>query len=243
MTGAANVAASLRIVAADAVAAEPWKNGGGVTRELLGLVLPGSAPRAGWDLRISVADIDADGPFSAFDGISRWFAVLEGAGVRLHWPGGATGAAASADAAGAAGMHAGAARTLDVRPGDPPLQFDGEDAPDCRLLRGPTRDLNVMVRHAVARAALLPALPARPWSWAGCGRGLFALQALTLLREGEPPLSLAPCTLAWTSEGDTRPWSIARALPAPPSMSQTDGSSTPATLPVAPPGYWIGLAG
>jgi len=60
------------------VAAEPWKNGGGVTRELLAL------PRGGnWRVRVSVADVASDGDFSTFAGVARWFAVVEGAGVVL----------------------------------------------------------------------------------------------------------------------------------------------------------------
>ena len=40
-----------------------------------------------WTLRISVADIDADGPFSPFPGITRWFAVLDGRRRRAcAWP-------------------------------------------------------------------------------------------------------------------------------------------------------------
>ena len=34
-------------------------------------------------LRISVADIEAHGPFSNFEGVDRWFGVLQGEGVRL----------------------------------------------------------------------------------------------------------------------------------------------------------------
>ena len=56
----------------------PWKNGGGVTRELLRLP---AGSGEDWTLRISVADIAADGPFSPVPGITRWFAVLTGAGV------------------------------------------------------------------------------------------------------------------------------------------------------------------
>ena len=71
------------LATASAAAPVPWKNGGGVTRELLRLPADGSDD---WTLRISVADIAADGPFSPFPGITRWFAVLTGAGVRLRWP-------------------------------------------------------------------------------------------------------------------------------------------------------------
>lgn len=107
------------IIDADALPPMPWKNGGGVTRELLRWPMSGD-----WRLRLSVADIDLDGPFSAFPGVTRWFVVLDGAGVRLNC--------------------AGLERVL--RPGDAPLRFDGAAAPDCRLLAGPTRDLNLMLR-------------------------------------------------------------------------------------------------
>src|SRR6218665_1188986 len=70
---------SWSVVCANDVAPQRWKNDGGWTRELLAWPHP-----ADWALRISVADIEADGPFSAFEGVQRWFAVLAGAGVRLY---------------------------------------------------------------------------------------------------------------------------------------------------------------
>lgn len=105
-------------VRADDVAAQAWKNGGGRTREL--------AVDAGaeWRWRISLADIEGDGPFSAYPGVERWFAVVDGAGVELTLDG----------------------APLVLRPHDPPLVFDGAAAPGCRLLAGATRDLNLMLR-------------------------------------------------------------------------------------------------
>ncbi|MEO8526020.1 MAG: HutD family protein [Caldimonas sp.] len=47
-------------------AAQPWRNGGGVTRELL--AWPGVGD---WCVRVSIADIEADGPFSTFSGVQR----------------------------------------------------------------------------------------------------------------------------------------------------------------------------
>ncbi|KIG01364.1 HutD-family protein [Burkholderia sp. MR1] len=65
---------NLTLIRGDALVASPWKNGGGVTREV--------ASRANaW--RASIADIDRDGPFSRFDGIDRLLMVLDGAGVTL----------------------------------------------------------------------------------------------------------------------------------------------------------------
>ncbi|WP_348754744.1 HutD family protein [uncultured Aquincola sp.] len=153
---------------------EPWRNGGGHTRELLRR--PG-APGADWALRISVADIDRDGDFSAFPGVQRWFAVLEGAGVELTLPAGRQRLTAAS----------------------PPLAFDGAEAPGCRLLAGPTRDLNLMVQHG--RGTMRPVQPGVEWSEPFEARGLFSLSGgLWHPREGKPVV-VAPFTLLWADDG------------------------------------------
>ena len=102
----------------------PWRNGGGVTRELA--IWPDQGL---WAWRMSVAQIDANGSFSRFDGVNRWFAVLSGAGVRLDVNG---------------SVH-----TLSAF--DPPLPFDGSATTGCTLLDGPTQDFNLMVRQGAGR--------------------------------------------------------------------------------------------
>lgn len=114
----------LQTVALAGVAPQPWKNGGGVTRELL--AWPSAAD---WRVRLSVADITVDGPFSRFEGVWRWFAVLQGEGVRLVVDG----------------------CPVDLRGSDPPFGFAGAVDTDCRLLGGPTRDFNLMLRGARGR--------------------------------------------------------------------------------------------
>lgn len=52
------------------VTPQPWANGAGSTRELL------SADDGSW--RVSLADIDRDGPFSAFPGRARLLTVVDG---------------------------------------------------------------------------------------------------------------------------------------------------------------------
>ncbi len=99
----------------------PWRNGGGVTRELA--IWPAHGD---WAWRMSVAEVDASGPFSTFPGVTRWFAVLHGAGVQLHIDG---------------VRHS-------LRCHDAPLEFDGDAATDCTLLDGSTQDFNLMVRTA-----------------------------------------------------------------------------------------------
>lgn len=105
------------------VPATPWRNGGGLTRELL--AWPTSED---WDWRISVAEVASSGPFSRFDGVQRRLAILDGAGVRLVF----------------------ADRTIELGDRDPPLAFAGADAVQCELLDGPVRDLNLMVRGEAA---------------------------------------------------------------------------------------------
>ena len=112
---------SWQSVAAADVAPQPWKNGGGLTRELLAW-----PTREDWRVRISVADVTANGPFSCFDGVQRWFAVLQGAGVRLTVDG----------------------QLFDLRRSSPAFSFDGAAAVECELIDGPTQDFNLMLRDA-----------------------------------------------------------------------------------------------
>ena len=104
------------------VAAAPWRNGGGMTRELMAWPGEGS-----WRWRMSVAEVTASGPFSRFEGITRWFAVLQGDGVRL-----------TVDR-----------QVTELRIGDAPYGFSGEAETACTLLGGPTRDFNLMLRGAL----------------------------------------------------------------------------------------------
>lgn len=123
-------ATSVRRFSLAALTPAPWKNGGGVTREIA--AMPEGASMAEFDWRISVADIAADGPFSAFAGIDRQIVLLEGAGVRLR-------------AADDSFDHA--LNVVGV-----PFTFAGETGVHASLLAGPTRDFNVMVRRGRVRA-------------------------------------------------------------------------------------------
>ena len=64
------------------IAAMPWKNGGGVTREIV--CQPTGAGISDFDWRVSIAHIASDGPFSAFPGVDRIITLLSGGGVHLH---------------------------------------------------------------------------------------------------------------------------------------------------------------
>jgi environmental stress-induced protein Ves len=157
------------------VAPTPWKNGGGLTRDLL-LWPPG--PAAAWQLRISVAEVAQSGPFSAYPGVARWFCVLQGAGVVLRF---------------SEGPHL----QTTLTPDSPPLHFDGALAPGCELVDGPTLDLNLMAQQHAGRAEMGRAVAGVPWVSRAPLRAVFTLHGATLLREGQPPVPLAAGTLAF----------------------------------------------
>lgn len=95
-----------------------WRNDGGWTREI---ARAGSADD--WDWRLSLAEVEADGPFSAFPGIEREIVLLSGAGMALDFADG---------------------ESFELAPETPKLRFAGERELLARLLDGPTRDFNLM---------------------------------------------------------------------------------------------------
>ncbi|MEU6478198.1 HutD family protein [Streptomyces sp. NPDC047017] len=107
--------------------AVPWKNGGGVTREVA--AGPAGAGLDDFAWRVSLADIGQEGPFSPFAGTDRVITLLEGPAARLTVDG--------------------TPHTL--APGRP-FRFPGDAATDCRLPGGPVRVLNVMTRRTAASA-------------------------------------------------------------------------------------------
>jgi len=160
------------IVRVDDVAAVPWRNGGGVTRELLAWPTPRD-----WLLRVSVAEVAASGPFSVFPGVDRWFAVLAGDGVRLETEGHPPLELTTAG-------HA-----LHAFPGDAPTR--------CTLLGSATRDLNLMARRGQARLRILPLRDSPLLSTSASGAGLFVTGPSTVTTEGDSTTELPAMSLAW----------------------------------------------
>lgn len=130
------------------VASQPWRNGGGITRPLL------VRPRGEhWQVRVSVADVSANGPFSRFPGVQRWFAVLDGAGVVLTLGSTEHRLDATSDA----------------------FSFRGDVAVRCRLVGGPTRDLNLMLNGV--SGSMRRVVAAQAWRPEGRECGLYATTA------------------------------------------------------------------
>jgi environmental stress-induced protein Ves len=105
----------------------PWKNGGGSTSEIA--TFPEGAGLDDFHWRLSMARVDADGPFSVFPGVDRTLALVEGNGLVLS-----------------VGVRA----PVGLRSVYDPLPFPGDDATRCSLIDGPVTDLNVMTRRGYA---------------------------------------------------------------------------------------------
>jgi environmental stress-induced protein Ves len=133
-------AAPVRIRRSADLHATPWKNGGGVTRELA--AFPPHSNFADFIWRASVADVHADGAFSTFPGIDRQIALLEGAGLTLRF---------DAPVDGRLDEHvdeyANEGRKQALVEIGVPFAFPGEAQVHATLADGATRDFNLMVRR------------------------------------------------------------------------------------------------
>lgn len=106
-----------------------WKNGTGWTREIARM-----PDREDWDWRLSIAEIEQDGPFSVFPGIDRELVLIRGNGLRLRF---------------------GDGEVRDLQPPHERIRFSGERVVRGELLEGLTHDFNLMWRRDAIAAELL----------------------------------------------------------------------------------------
>ncbi|KAF0700759.1 Aste57867_8712 [Aphanomyces stellatus] len=176
------------------VAPAPWKNGGGQTRQLVAWPVGASE----WTLRVSIADVTQDGPFSSFDDIRRWFGILIGDGVRLF-------------------------DSMDIRVGDPLYEFDGGLAPPCSLLGGSVRDFNIMLREGPSTPPLqvldAQASPEVTLQASTKWAGLFTVDGGALTIDGHCNAStsktLPPTSLVWSDSFTNGPATLRAKLSGP----------------------------
>jgi environmental stress-induced protein Ves len=119
----------VQIIRKSSLAATPWKNGGGITYEAIRV--PASAQPFLW--RVSIAHIEAAGPFSDFAGYHRAMVLLRGEGMALHFANG---------------------ERKVLRQIGELAQFDGALAANCELLGGPCMDLNLMVAKSLGEVSV-----------------------------------------------------------------------------------------
>ena len=116
----------MRLIPASAYRRMPWKNGGGETVEIA--VSPESATLNDFAWRLSMARVEAPGPFSLFPGVDRTLALLEGQALVLNVDG----------------------RIATLTPDSAPLTFPADVPTHAELPEGGITDLNVMSRRGQA---------------------------------------------------------------------------------------------
>jgi environmental stress-induced protein Ves len=111
--------------------AMPWKNGGGVTREVA--IWPPGSGFDDFEWRVSIAEVREAGPFSRFDNIDRTLMILEG---RMALSVGQ--------------------QTVELSPVSAPFAFSGDADCSGRPIGRPVTDLNVMTRRGRCAARVTP---------------------------------------------------------------------------------------
>lgn len=107
----------------------PWANGLGTTS-----VVARHPDDDGWEWRLSLAGVGADGPFSSLPGVDRAVAVASGAGMTLS---------------------VGDDPPVRLTPTSDPVEFDGDASTTCVLIDGPIIDVNLMTRRGHATGSLV----------------------------------------------------------------------------------------
>ncbi|HWA91323.1 MAG TPA: HutD family protein [Rhizomicrobium sp.] len=157
----------MRILRAADRVAMPWKNGGGITREVM--VSPERAGFDSFDWRVSIAEVREAGPFSLFPNIDRVLTILEGH-MRLAFDD----------------------REVVLEAGVP-FAFAGDVACHGTPLGGPVIDLNVMVRRG--RSAIVAPVTSGPVDATLIVATAPARIGGTMLARFDAVVLDAPCTL------------------------------------------------
>lgn len=100
------------------------------------------------DWRVSIAGVAVDGPFSSFAGYDRHIMALDGNGMALE--GGPDG-------------------SIFVAPAFAPVEFSGDWKISARLLGGPLRDFNLILRRELGIGRLTSIVMAAPDQWPADG--------------------------------------------------------------------------
>jgi uncharacterized protein len=126
----------MRVVRPDDFVTMPWRNGGGITREIAKQTVDDHLL---W--RLSMAEVASDGPFSAFPGLTRILTAIRGAGLVLRTPEG----------------------VITAEPMQP-VRFSGDLPVECTRIAGDVTDLNVIFDGARIDARVTRLAGPEEWS-------------------------------------------------------------------------------
>jgi uncharacterized protein len=143
----------IRLIRSTEYPIRPWKNGGGQTRDIV--IVPPAASLDDFHWRISLAQVDRDGPFSRFENVDRTLVVLSGAMTLRDGE-----------------------RLLALTSQTAPFVFAGEQSITATLDGGSTVDFNVMTRRGRARHRVHREVFERASEISGTGGHTVALFAL-----------------------------------------------------------------
>lgn len=143
-----------RFLSAAERVASPWKNGGGVTREIA--AWPEGSGLEDFDWRISMAEVGEPGGFSLFAGIDRCLTVLRGT-LSLNF----------------------GDRAVFLDGQSDPFEFAGDKACHGVPVGGPVLDLNVMCRRG-RFSSRVERVSEATWSPSGDTAVLVALEPLAV---------------------------------------------------------------
>jgi hypothetical protein len=154
--------------------AVPWKNGGGVTREVMVFPRGASFENFGW--RVSIATVERGGPFSVFPGIDRTIALFEG---RMS-------------------LAIAGREVVTLSRESEPLAFAGDLATQAALIGGPVTDLNVMTRRGQFTARMTRRRPVGSVMFGSHNAATIALAlaAVTIGGGAEMPLAAGDALFA-----------------------------------------------
>lgn len=160
-------AGSLELLRAASRTPVPWKNGGGLTREVA--IFPPGSDLETFEWRVSIAEIRGAGAFSRFPGVDRQMMIVSG---RLS-------------------LAIDAASAITLTPESDALAFPGDVPVFAEPLGAPVTDLNLMTRRARCTATLTRRL-AQPSAVLEPGAGTTLLVALAglVVRRGAAELAL-----------------------------------------------------
>lgn len=176
-----------------------WRNGGGWTRQILavpmappgavrpaGPAMPEGAGDAGWDLRLSIAEINAVAGFSSFPGVEREQVLLSGNGLSLEFDDGGR---------------------SELLPPHQRLRFAGTRQVTGIPLDGPVQVFNLMWRPDALEATLLHR-PLVGGMWCFCDAhtawAVHVMAGAAQVGDGNARLVLAQGDTAWLAAGAGR---------------------------------------